>query len=299
MEFMKKQDQEKENKKQGSYRQGDTDIAQLMGNSAMLRLNGDGRGVIQREVEAGVSLYRVEERDQKVPMEALGVDTIKLTGRSKTGLKSGVDDAQGAHTIADTFIKKYQKEVVKGRLLYEAVDFYRSLFLELETDLTLPVQNEEDAKRVEEANKRVAQANVTFQEMAGVNNFNHVEWRKLFQEIIVSYNDAYAYSPFATRGYAGKGSGKGEGTGKARSKIAKRTGTFDLSGASYLLDVDSVERTGMQPAAYNTYAGRPAQESAAMSAAMVNPQAWRLSIRKTLVSFRKNKTKHLRKCCLG
>lgn len=246
-------------------------IAPPQENPATIPQSQNPDEVIQGKFEASVSLLRVETVHEEIPVEAMMVDTVKLEGRSKTGLKSSDKDAQGAHTIADTFVKKYQKEAIKGRPLIEAIQLYEALFQEMDQDLSHVYPDELSTSRQAEARKGLEAARQNISMIKEIGGFTQTEWRKLMTELIIQYNDAYAYNPAATRGYAGSNSGKGEGSGKQISKRDKRAGEFNLGGASYLIDVDSVERTGIKPEAYATYGGRSAEESMEISKVMLDP----------------------------
>ncbi len=258
---------EKRQQKQepGNSQRQNTPLAQhVLGNQAMLEQIQSRGDIIQRKFEAGVSLIPIETDHIEFSQNDIKIDSMKLQGRSTTGL-----DGQGNHTIADTFIKKYQKDMLKQRPVGFALHFYSSLLHELCQDLEsagpgyAPDRHSKCSVYMENAQAAGAQMQ---------NEHTFYEWRKLLTELITSYNDAYAYSPFSTIGVAGKNSGKGESSGKIRSKKAKRLGQFDLRGASYFLDINAVEQTGVRPGTYDTYAGVDANLSGEITQNMLNNQ---------------------------
>lgn len=234
----------------------------MLGNQAMLGQLQDSQGVIQRKLEASVSLIPLQTAENLYPSDGIAIDSMKLQGRSETGLKG-----QGNHTIADTFVKKYQKEILKERPVSDALDLYSNLMDELRKDVAL-AGSDYTADRRDKCNEYLDLAQEAGTQMSG--QYNSYVWRKILTELIKAYNDAYAYGPFSETGVAGRGSGKGEGTGKAKSKMAKKLQHFDLLGASYILDVNAVEQTGVLDEQYDTYAGVAASEADPITDAMLH-----------------------------
>lgn len=94
------------------------------------------RNVVQRKIKVGVSL-RLDEDEQEVrPLDQYIIDTVKLAERADTGLKNykSGGTTQGAHTIADVFVKKYQKEMLKGSKVDQAYNFYGNEFQTMQID---------------------------------------------------------------------------------------------------------------------------------------------------------------------
>lgn len=92
------------------------------------------RDVVQRKIKVGVSL-RAQENEMK-PLNEYVIDTVKFGERADTKLKNYKSGGatQGAHTIADAFIKKYQKEMLKGCNAEQAYNFYYNEFQKIDTD---------------------------------------------------------------------------------------------------------------------------------------------------------------------
>ncbi|MDE5696173.1 MAG: hypothetical protein K2I96_01990 [Lachnospiraceae bacterium] len=101
---------------------------------AYTRAGDSQKSVVQRKIKVGVSL-RLRESEER-PLEAYLIDTVKFAERADTKLKNYKSGGatQGAHTIADAFVKKYQKEMLKNCNVQEAYNFYGNQFQTIYND---------------------------------------------------------------------------------------------------------------------------------------------------------------------
>ncbi len=248
-----------------------------------------GRPVIQRKGVAGVTLSMVQ--NIRLPAKSVCVDTLTFGDRFDTGLKKKVmkngrevllksgkpqlADVEGDHTIADVFVKKYQKDYLKEKNLAEALNFYGNLAGEILGDAP-PERFAGDIegfmeKRYHEsqdlAHKTIQYVN--FAESKSGEGFLLKEWNVLFKDVVESYNRAYAKSLLSTQG---KGTGgHGEGTSVKALKRVKHSAPEgvspeDLRRIESLIDLGSVN-TLQQPdvlGQYRTIAGIPLKEAEAL-----------------------------------
>lgn len=193
-------------------------------------------GLLQRKLDVGVSL-RHREDGGKQPGANYVVDTIKLSGRSSTGLEKG---SQGDHTIADALVKKYQKIMVRGLPLPNAKVFYRNLFAEIILQNSRMPDNADDVSksRVQTSNAQANEGQSLIEAALKEDVPKTVtEHRKDLVQIIRLYNDAYAHSYTATQGRGTGGHGEKEGMGAVRTALKEGEVTASLF---KLLDYGSV-----------------------------------------------------------
>lgn len=163
------------------------------------------------DFHASVSLVPKDLMDTPFTADQLCIDTVKLTGRADTGLHAPQNHAptQGAHTIADAFIKKYQKVLVRGVPIPEVLDFYdaQCQLLHAENDPDHWGNN----PRVMEARTLSEAVSTQISMLAGSAPLPMAVWRKGLSRIISAYNTAYAHSILATTGVGTPGRGEAFG----------------------------------------------------------------------------------------
>lgn len=114
---------------------------------------------------------------------------------------------QGDHIIADAFIKKYQKDRVKGQDMNMVLDFYNKMAAEIEMDNQSAEM--EDDTRVVESNALLRESK-TLIDKACQKPYLIFEWNVLVKEIIKRFNMGYAKSQFSTTGTGSGGKGEKE-----------------------------------------------------------------------------------------
>lgn len=125
------------------------DTSDRAGHPSVIRESRPAGFVVQKKLDVGVSLYQAKddsgnERAITFPVNPAlyRIDTIKLSERSDTdlykhtykGMKLEKSKTQGAHTIADAFIKKHQKLMVRNKTVPEAQELYKNMFQQVITD---------------------------------------------------------------------------------------------------------------------------------------------------------------------
>lgn len=201
-----------------------------------------GLSVIQRKLAVGVSLQIGGDPYADYESSNVVVDTVKLSGRSATGLPGG---SQGDHTIADALIKKYQKVMVRNKPLPAVHEFYWSEFEQIkcanESVLSSrQVLNDSQIRRVQNSNGLVDRGQKELIEQRALGSETLYGHRKALKEIILLYNDAYAHSFYSTQG-TGSG-GKSEKEGMKVVRTAVKNGESDIpSQIMTLLDFNSIK----------------------------------------------------------
>ena len=253
------------------FARGNVPIRQAL--LARARPNSPAGAWIQRKAAVGVTLSTVSQ--ERFWASELKVDTLTFGGREdphlpilRTDTRGGMkleenSDTQGAHTFADAFVKKHQKDVVKGLPLSEALEFYAFLVDQLEkreigqeaTDLSgfdpvlaLPLaarENESAVKRAGEFREAYVQAllkrralclqkiELLRRSLDGMQSGPArpmTVWNVLFKHLVSSYNQAYALGSLSTVGVGT--SGRGEASGLYALKQEKLQQRFHDLGIS-------------------------------------------------------------------
>lgn len=172
---------------------------------------------------------------------------------------------QGDHTIADVFIKKYQKDYLKNKRLGRALFFYWNLANELSKEELPPstsgfMKNRYD-KSKELSSKTLQKIDYTI----------HLQpqpltvWNILFKDIATSYNEAYAKSLFSSqvRKYTGQGHGEAKGI-RALKAYKHPTSKYKPNPQSLnnLIDIYAVCNVPDTDINYNSIAGISWEEAA-------------------------------------
>lgn len=201
--------------------------------------------VVQREkLVAAASLRFIPDMAPQSPEDYI-VDSLKITGRADTGLKSGKNPTQGSHTIADVFIKRHQEIVVEGSRLVDAIGFYQALCHEVISHNILthdhakdsPIDAEREEGSNEAAHRCYSRCCELLQRGMG-GELRQRELRKGFEDIVSDYNYAYAQSIFATQGKGSAGKGEGSAMGHLESELVN--GSPDINKINKLLDETSI-----------------------------------------------------------
>lgn len=193
--------------------------------------------------------------------DQLYVDDITLSGRFKTELRTERKSTEGAHTIADVLIKKYQKDMMRGKPLNDAFLFYRNLANEVKAESSFIVKSAPNSNpadsRFDNSQQYADRTIRIIDENIGVTH-TFREWNVIFKEIVSSYNNAYARSYQATLGVGtpGKGEGNGIKYGLKRTKqymnyenpvpYENETRLIDMESVGQLDDENSMNMKDMQ-----------------------------------------------------
>lgn len=220
------------------------------------------RGVIQRAQEGKVGVTLAPLGDIMWASGQLYVDDITLSGRFKTELRTEKNSStEGAHMIADVLIKKYQKDMMRGKSLDKAFLFYKNLAGEVKAESSFAVKNApnsnptktrfHNSQQYADRMIRIIDGNI-----GAAHTFR--EWNVIFKEIVSSYNNAYARSYQATLGVGTPGKGEGQGI-KYGLKLTKRdindknpvhyineTKLIDMESVSQLDDANFISMADMQ-----------------------------------------------------
>lgn len=171
---------------------------------------------------------------------------------------------QGDHTIADAFIKKFQKDYVKGCLVSKVLDFYENLGNEIKYDNAMAAADDE---RIMDSNTKITNS-LNLISGSKEKELNVFGWNVLIKEIIKKYNMGYAKSLLATQG-VGSG-GKGEAKGMENLGFMKDNPPDSVRGNIYrkeavlasLFDVQSaLKLKNHVKTGYPSIAGLPADEA--------------------------------------
>lgn len=207
------------------------------------------RSAIQRTGNFSASVSLSVPQDENFQADGLKIDTIKLTGRTDTGLKKNGDKTQGDHIIADTFIKSYQKVMLRDKPIIEALEFYDMCFNVIsQQQQTIPFVSESLVS--EDIQKK--RKSITESEMQnGVDRINAIKggefpmylWRKYLVDIISHYNEAYSHSKAATIYNDSRPIGKGEAAKKKKIKnLFLKNEAFNYSDYPTMIDEAAVYR---------------------------------------------------------
>jgi len=225
--------------------------------------------VIQRKGVVGVTLST--GLSEQYTGEDVKIDTLTFGGRFETGLKKTDEEGklsktEGDHTIADTFIKKYQKDYLKEKDMNTALAFYFRLANEILCEV-MPTDNVETYLKERYGDSRNEAHNtlkhIAFAYREGA--YSLLEWNILFKDIVESYNMAYAKSLFSTQGN-GTG-GHGEQSGISALKKVKHPNETRGNAKSLeksmnkLLDQKSVNKLLYTESTFETIAGIEADEA--------------------------------------
>ena len=193
------------------------------------------------------------------------IDTITIADRFETGLRYNKKPTQGDHTIADAFVKKYQKEMLKGHTIEDALEFYYKQASEIlkETDFILQINP--DDKRAQIAEQKADDV-IDLTDTYAIKTGSFDQWNVLMKEIIFRYNEAYAHSPFATQGHGTGGHGEKGGLsalknirselrGAKKRWTKMKSGIYTIpttpqTGLSALFDMESSSIAGAAFTAY-------------------------------------------------
>ena len=214
---------------------------------------------IQRsgDFSASVALRTVGTEDG-VPAENVFIDTVKLTGRTNTGLTKvntktqKHEPTQGDHIIADTFMKTYQKVMLRDHNILGAIEFYENNFqtiFDAEADLDavgkILTGESEQGQRHRVVEKEVAEGRANI-EMLKKGPRSILLWRKGLVQVINNYNEAYSHSKAATVYNSSRPTGKGEAALKKSLKVLfTRVPPGSLpENIPLLIDMAAIQRTG-------------------------------------------------------
>lgn len=217
---------------------------------------------IQRSGDFSASVaLRLPDLGAAFPADALFIDTVKLTGRTNTGFTKisakthRRERTQGDHTIADTFIKTYQKGMLRDKNILDALGFYDRNFNEItNSENGLPPVSPDLTSESEQTERHgVVEQKVT----EGGNLIKELSaqvlpmplWRKGLVRVINCYNEAYSHSKAATVYNSSKPTGKGEASKKKTLKklfLSCEPGALPSDTPS-LIDHGALVRAGYPP----------------------------------------------------
>lgn len=217
---------------------------------------------IQRSGDFSASVaLRMGGPEESVPAENLFIDTIKLTGRTNTGLtklntkKQKREPTQGDHIIADTFMKTYQKVMLRDQNILAAIGFYENNFQNIvKAENTLPAVDESLTSQSEQEQRKQVVDQEVREGMSKIEMLKNGErpiylWRKGLVQVINSYNEAYSHSKAATVYNSSRPTGKGEAAAKRNLKtLFMEVDPGHLpDDTPQLIDMAALERAGYPP----------------------------------------------------